>query len=214
MAHILTDSVESLSLATKNVINDFFKDNVIYLELRTTPRKTEKMSKLQYIETVIKTIINCKDKFPDILVKLIPSIDRSQGIESAEENLELILNLKEIYPQIIKGIDLSGDPTKGEFKMYKKLLSKARNNGLKLALHCGEIINDEEIIEMLDFGMDRLGHGTYINPELLINRNIPIECCLTSNLKCGTVKSYSDHHFGNLFKIKYPVVICVRIKII
>lgn len=198
-----------MSLATKNVIKDFSEDNVVYLELRTTPRKTEKISKLQYIETVIKTIIVCQEKFPNILVKLIPSIDRSQGLESAEENLDLILKLKEIYPKIIKGIDLSGDPVKSEFKIYKNLLEKARNNGLKLALHCGEILNDEEVTEMLNFGMDRLGHGTFINPDLLVDQNIPIECCLTSNLKSGTVSSYSEHHFGKLFGMKYPVVICV-----
>lgn len=198
-----------MRLATRNVIKDFSEDNVVYLELRTTPRKTEKITKRQYLETVLESIIDCQTDIPDILVKLVPSIDRSQGFESAQENVDLILELKKTYPKIIKGIDLSGDPTKMEFKIYKELLKKARDNGLKLALHCGEIKNDSEVIEMLDFGMDRIGHGTYINPDLLIGRNIPIECCLTSNLKSGTVKSFSDHHFGYLFKMKYPVVVCV-----
>lgn len=51
-----------------------------------------------------------------------------------------------------------------------------------------------------------------MNFKLLVNKKIPIECCLTSNVKCGTVKSYEDHHFKRLHEMKHPVVICVRFK--
>lgn len=60
-------------------------------------------------------------------------------------------------------MDLSGDPKFNTFSEYKDLLEQARQSGLKLALHCGEIDNEEEIAEMLAFGMSRCGHGTCIN---------------------------------------------------
>ena len=43
------------------------------------------------------------------------------------------------------------------------ILNEAKQQGLKLCLHCGEVKNDEEITEMLKSGlMDRIGHGTFI----------------------------------------------------
>ena len=35
------------------------------------------------------------------------------------------------------------------------------------------------------------------------------ELCLTSNVKCRTVKSYEDHHFKDWRKNNHPIVICV-----
>lgn len=66
------------------------------------------------------------------------------------------------YPDIICGVDFSGSPTNGNFNDFKPILEKARENGLKLALHCGEVENPIEISDMLQFGMNRLGHGTFI----------------------------------------------------
>lgn len=55
-AHDLTDSVAAVQLATECAIDDFAKDNVIYVELRTTPRATRAMTKDEYISTVINAI--------------------------------------------------------------------------------------------------------------------------------------------------------------
>lgn len=114
-------------------------------------------------------------------------------------------------------MDLSGDPTKGDFNTFKGLFTLARDSGLNLALHCGEVENDSEVLEMLEFGMDRIGHGTFISEsnehiwKLHLQKQIPIECCLSSNVKCSTVKSVKDHHFAKYFQLGYPVVICVRV---
>lgn len=102
---------------------------------------------------------------------------------SAEENLALVLKLAQSNADIIKGMDLSGDPKFGAFNEYKDLLEQARQSGLKLALHCGEINNEDEIAEMLAFGMSRLGHGTCINGE--------------SSLKyCSALRNYCTDAFA------------------
>ena len=46
-----------------------------------------------------------------------------------------------------------------------------------------------------------------------MQKKIPIECCLTSNILCGTVKKLEDHHFKKLFDMDYPVIICVSIQL-
>lgn len=211
IAHDLTSSAECLKKAVLCVIEDFAKDNVIYVELRTTPKETKQMSKKKYLETVLDAIRSAQSIHPQIDVVLLPSFDRAQGIEQAESSLKIILDLQHDNRELIKGLDFSGNPAAGEFNIYKGLLETARNAGLKLALHCGEIDNEDEITEMLDFSMSRCGHGTFIkgdNFKRLKDENIPVECCLSSNVKCGTVPSFDDHHFKDLLRNKNMVTLC------
>ncbi|XP_055858673.1 adenosine deaminase-like protein [Episyrphus balteatus] len=211
IAHALTTTKDGLRRALLSVIRDFSQDNVVYLELRTTPKSTTKMSKVEYLETVLETIRLADSLYPDICVKLLPSIDRSKGIEMAKETMSIVTEAMKTQSDLIKGIDLSGNPAISSFDEYGKILSDAKNNNLKLALHCAEIDNSDETYKMLQFGMDRCGHGTFItsqNLNIAKEKQIPIECCLTSNLKCGTVKSYVEHHFKNLYQSNHPVVLC------
>lgn len=76
--------------------------------------------------------------------------------------MDVVIKMKKDNPDIICGIDFSGSPINGNFEDFKPILEKARTNGFKLALHCGEIENSLEINDMLQFGMDRCGHGTFI----------------------------------------------------
>ncbi|XP_017486148.1 PREDICTED: adenosine deaminase-like protein [Rhagoletis zephyria] len=209
--HELTSTKKGLQLATKLAIRDFSKDNVIYLELRTTPKQNSVMSKQEYMECVL-SVIDRSNKTENIRVNLIPSIDRSKDFAEAEDTINIILQLRNKYEDIITGIDVSGNPNIGEFEQFIPVLEKARKNNLKLALHCAEIDKPLEIEKMIKFGMDRCGHGTFLSEfqlRELGRKNTAIECCLTSNVKCGTVRNYGDHHFKRIFQNKIaPVVIC------
>ncbi|XP_055533409.1 adenosine deaminase-like protein [Wyeomyia smithii] len=210
-AHDLTDQPETLAYATRAVIRDFAVDNVIYLELRTTPKATYHMTKTQYLTTVLETIRQAQKDYPTVTVKLLPSIDRSKGLQEATENVSLVLEMHQLYPDIIKGMDLSGAPYGTKFSDFATILERAKVRGLKMALHCGEFPDDDEVWEMFQFGTDRIGHGTFIggsNLKFAKTNRIPFECCLTSNVKCSTVKSYEDHHFKKLWKAKHEVCIC------
>lgn len=55
-AHDLTDTTEAVSLATECVIRDFARENVVYVELRSTPRSTPKMTKDDYVQAIIAAI--------------------------------------------------------------------------------------------------------------------------------------------------------------
>ncbi|CAG9762326.1 unnamed protein product [Ceutorhynchus assimilis] len=205
VAHEATSNTKNLYIATQNVIEEFAKDNVVYLELRTTPRSEEGMSEDDYIETVIKAIR--ENRFDGILVKLILSLDRRRSREEQTETLDRIIRFKNSFPDLIRGVDLSGDPAKGDF--FRDIFEKARENGLKTAIHCAEIQNDAEVKNILEFKPDRLGHGTFIhtNPELWAlykQLNIPVECCLTSNVICLTANSYAEHHVQEWIKEKLP----------
>lgn len=57
LAHDLVDSNGAVKLALLCVIDEFSKENVIYLEIRSTPRATAFMSKEEYLQAVIDQIM-------------------------------------------------------------------------------------------------------------------------------------------------------------
>ncbi|EDX13671.1 adenosine deaminase-like protein [Drosophila simulans] len=209
--HELTSTRDGLRFATELAVRDFAEDNVQYVELRTTPKANENYSRRDYLQTVIDAIKEASETYPEITVKLLPSINRAEPVDVAEETVSLAVELAQAHPNLILGIDLSGNPGKGRFSDFAPILAQARDTGLKLAIHCAEIENPSEVKEMLQFGMSRCGHGTFLTPEdieQLKQRNIAIECCLTSNIKSGTVPSLEEHHLKRIMEADAPKVIC------
>ncbi|XP_060533114.1 adenosine deaminase-like protein [Cylas formicarius] len=212
VAHKATSDVNSVKYVTKQVIKEFADDNVLYLELRTTPREEQNMTEEEYIEAVVDGITSHKSP---IVVKLLLSLDRRRSIEEQRKTVKSIIKFKKLYPDIVKGIDLSGNPSFGEF--YEDLFIEARYNGLFTAIHCAEIKNDIEAERILNFNPDRIGHGTFLHPESggsqrlwQMNKmlQIPTEICLTSNVICRTTKSYKEHHIQAWIKDELPFSLC------
>ncbi|XP_072116219.1 N6-Methyl-AMP deaminase isoform X1 [Mobula birostris] len=218
--HQLTDSVERIFMVTKEVIKEFAADGVKYLELRSTPRteNTTGMSKKSYVEAILEAIKQCKQENVDIDVRFLLSIDRRDGPAVAIETVKLTEEFFTSSDGLVVGLDLSGDPAVEHAKSFLAPLQAARNIGLKLAVHMAEIPNKNEEWEMfLGLPPDRIGHGTFLHPEAggtdqLVNTikkyQIPIELCLTSNVKCQTVLSYSEHHFQYWQNCGHPSILC------
>lgn len=84
-------------------------------------------------------------------------------------NFQLYSSLRKKYPDVVVGMDLSGDHDKGRFMDYKHIFDQARLEGFGLALHCGETKNDDETLDMIKFmtSQDRIGHGTFINGNFI-----------------------------------------------
>ncbi|GFY48444.1 adenosine deaminase-like protein [Trichonephila inaurata madagascariensis] len=219
LIHKITDSLEAIYVAACDVIEDFYKDGVHYLELRTTPKISSPFfSQEMYIETVIKAIEDtCSQKCKGMIVKLLLSIDRKRTSRYAEETLKIA----EFYfsmSSCVVGIDLSGNPMSGDIGCFLPYLDHAKKIGLKLAVHVSEVPNNfKEVEQLLKLQPDRLGHGTYLHPqkggslknfELLKELKIPLEICLTSNVISKTVPSYEEHHFKLFNEINHPCVLC------
>ncbi|KAG1371149.1 putative protein ecdysoneless [Cocos nucifera] len=198
--HILTTDHETVSRITKEVVEDFAAENVVYLELRTTPKKNEAkgMTKQSYMKAVIDglravdtvdvALANsdtstdyCLEPLPindtqgrikrkRIYIRLLLSIDRRETTASAMETVDLAMELKDAG---VVGIDLSGNPVVGEWQTFIPALKHAKQLGLPLTLHCAEI-----------------------------------EICLTSNVRTERLHSIDDHHFVDLYNSKHPLALC------
>ncbi|KAF5895463.1 adenosine deaminase-like protein, partial [Clarias magur] len=220
LIHQLVDSEEDILMVAKAVIEEFAADGVKYLELRSTPREEPEtgLSKRRYIETVLEAIRQCKQEEVDIDVRFLVAVDRRNGPDVAMETVKLAEDFMLSSDGVVVGLDLSGDPTVGHGKDLLPALQRARNCGLKLALHMSEIPSQKEESEvLLHLPPDRIGHGTFLHPEAggsdsLVDKvcklNIPLELCLTSNVKGQTVPSYDKHHFQYWFTRQHPCVLC------
>ncbi|XP_077220743.1 adenosine/AMP deaminase family protein isoform X2 [Tasmannia lanceolata] len=238
LIHILTTDHATVTRITKEVIEDFAAENIVYLELRTTPKKNEAigMSRRSYMDAVVDGLRavdmvdvsfipshessenfvgspsitdTCSVKNRrKIYVRLLLSIDRRETTAAAMETVRLALEMKDLG---VVGIDLSGNPVVGEWPTFLPALKYAKECGLLVTLHCGEVPNPKEIQAMLDFHPERIGHACCFGEEefrKLKSTKIPVEICLTSNVTTKSVSSIHDHHFVDLYKAKHPLVIC------
>lgn len=71
-------------------------------------------------------------------MKLLLSIDRREDGAAARATVELAASLRD---RGVVGIDLSGNPTVGEWGTWEPALRHARDLGLKLTLHAGEVMH-------------------------------------------------------------------------
>jgi len=222
--HELVDDVESLKAVTNCVLNEFMNDNVVYLELRSTPRANPKknLTKRLYIETILDCIKNHNYKHQDkMVVRFLPSVDRSKPIAEAWENVKLAEEYFRSSDCLVPGIDLSGNPysytNNGEDIIHPLLYAK--NIGLKLAVHMAEVEDKElEWKSFLELPPDRIGHGTYLksNQELsclVKEKKIPLEICVTSNVKTKTAPSDVKHHhigwwINDFSDPSHPCILC------
>jgi adenosine deaminase len=213
LIHNVINDKASLTRLTHEVLEDFAHDNVMYLELRTTPKRTKDLGLEEYLHTVLE-IIKDHNKTRSMQVRLITSVNRSEPIDKGREILDLALKLRDKYSDLLVGLDYSGNPYKGDFSLFEDLFSEARRVGLNTCVHCAELPDHKTSLEttrVLDFEPDRLGHFNYYNDEQLRRVHtlgIPIEMCPTSNMFTMMFDVYIDHHFIHFYRRGHKVALC------
>lgn len=203
------DDLVALRRITTEALKDFAAQNVVYLELRSTPKRLlhrhcsgdpKTSSKMATKEEYIQTILQVMDEFEkesttNMICRFIIAVDRSQSISDAIEHVDLAIKMKREGISRVVGVDLGGNPTKNDFRDFAKELSRAKVAHLGVTVHCGEVpyggggCDDDtrkaELEAVLDFRPDRLGHALLLPKDLqqkLSESRIPIESCPTSNV--------------------------------
>ncbi len=126
---------------------------------------------------------------------------RQFGPGAAKEVFELAGHFRN---RNVIGIGIGGDEQKAPPELFREAYAWAEENGLRLTAHAGENAGPESIWGALNLRAERIGHGLTAaqDPELveeLSKRQIPVEICITSNLRTGVCKSLVDHPVRNYF---------------
>ena len=117
----------------------------------------------------------------------------------AEAAARVFAKAAELRGRNVIGIGIGGDERRGPAEWFKDSYARAADQGLRLTVHAGESMGPESIWSALrDLQAERIGHGLTAvqDPELmdyLAERQIPVEICLSSNLRTGCCASLGDH---------------------
>ena len=99
---------------------------------------------------------------------------------------------------------------KNSAKPFKGLFKKAKDAVIGLTVHAGEAGDPLNVKEaVMDFHADRIGHGIRSIEEesvmdMLRERDVMLEVCITSNLHTGVVKSLNEHPLKKIKDSKVP----------
>jgi aminodeoxyfutalosine deaminase len=126
---------------------------------------------------------------------------RQFGPEKAQVVAELAVRYKECG---VVGFGIGGDERRAAPELFREVYAYAAENGLRLTAHAGESDGPASIWGALNLRAERIGHGLSArqDPELveeLSRRQIPVEICLTSNLRTGCCAAIADHPLRNYF---------------
>jgi aminodeoxyfutalosine deaminase len=107
---------------------------------------------------------------------------------------------------------LGGDEASLPASDFRDVFAFARDSGLRLTCHAGEVCGPESVWGALEVGAERIGHGIRAieDPVLvrhLAEKRIPLEVSITSNVCTRAVGSLEAHPVRRLYDAGVPIVL-------
>ncbi len=190
--------VDACRRITMECVEDAAAEKLDYLELQFSPLF---MSELHHLDPFSVTAAVCEGwqeasrKF-GIRSGLIVILSRTYGPQACEVEMQCGLRFKN---RGVVGVDLAGDEARQPASLFRSLFDTARDAGLKITAHAGEFAGATSVREtILSLCPNRLGHAVHAidDPSLMdmiLERQIGVECCPTSNVLTTSVSSMKDH---------------------
>jgi adenosine deaminase len=138
-------------------------------------------------------------------VGLCVSLLRTQSAEAAAQLVDLLVDLR--HPRVVAlSIDGNEAAAGRTGPRFAEAFRRAGAAGLKRTVHAGESSGPEGVRDAIELlGADRIDHGVRAIEDpsvvaLLVDRQIPLGVCPTSNLTLGVVPSIEQHPLERLRK--------------
>ncbi len=130
---------------------------------------------------------------------------RHFGPRAARCVADKAVQLRDRHPSIV-GFGIGGDERRAAPEIFQEVYAFARERGLHLVAHAGETAGPESIWGALNLRAERIGHAltAWQDRELmavLLQRQVPIEICITSNLRTGCCGAIERHPLRMYFDV-------------
>jgi adenosine deaminase len=176
-------------------IDSLIQQNIRYVELNFSILSIQRVNHhLEDVLSLLEKAIN-RAKQQGCMIKLIAGISRNQIPEIASKIVKQLLSYS-----IISGFDLHGFETpETRADLFREAFEPAQAADKKIKAHAGEMDGPASIrAAVAGLGVTQIGHGTSAVEDaelvqLLIERNIVLEMCPSSNEKLGNIHRYDDH---------------------
>lgn len=187
---------KGLRKASKAFLMNLQKDNVQYVEVRFAPLLSvnEHLNCRQVLQSVIEGLEEAK-KECNIFYNVIACAMRHH---SEEKSLEMMKVAREFLGEGLCAVDLAGNEAAFPMENFMGLFTEAKKLGLPFTIHAGECGRVENVIEAIECGAKRIGHGIALRGHqdgiaLCKDRGIGIEMCPISNLQTKAVQYPSEY---------------------
>ncbi len=203
---------EALERVTYELVEDLENLSVTYAEIRFAPQLSTKqgLSQAQVVEAVIRGAKRGMKDHNKIRVGLILCCMR--GEELFKDNMETIEVAKQYLGDVVCAVDLAGAESLFPTELFEDIFQKAKDYEIPMTIHAGEADGAESVWKALSYGTKRIGHGVRAieDPELikkLVEDQITLEVCVTSNYQTKAVESIEVHPIRKLFDAGVRVTI-------
>jgi aminodeoxyfutalosine deaminase len=126
---------------------------------------------------------------------------RQFGGDKGQRVLDFAIQFRE---RNVVAFGIGGDERNGPADWFAEVYARAAEHGLHRTAHAGESDGPDSIWGALNLKAERIGHGLTAekDPELieeLAQRQIPLEICVTSNLRTGVCAEIAQHPVRRYF---------------
>jgi len=140
------------------------------------------------------------------------------GMRNDKQNVEKVGQIAIDYKEMIIGFDIAGPELHFRSSLYKDTFKKVKDEGINITIHAGEGDSVQSIADALENGAQRIGHGVRIiedidiennylgkTAEYIVNNQIPLEVCITSNIHTNMYKDEESHPIVDLIKLGFNI---------
>jgi adenosine deaminase len=211
---------EALERAAYEQAEDLHHDGVVYFETRFAPifHTRKGLTHQQVVSAVLKGLERGR---------------KTLGVASgliicAMRNMDVSLDMAELAVDFrargVVGFDLAGEEGGFPPKKHVDAFHYIQRENFNITIHAGEGFGKESIWQAIQYcGAHRIGHGTRLIDDMavangcamklgdlaqyVLDKRIPLEICLISNVHTGAAPSVREHPFGIFFKEKFRVTL-------
>lgn len=209
---------QDLTAVAREACLDLAEDNVQYAELRFCPLLStrEGMAPEAVMEAVLEGI-NSVQRSHGIHVQLLLCAMRQNDPADSMKVVELA---KKYIGRGVAGVDLAGPEDGFLPTLHTQAFQRAAEYGIPITIHAGEVCGMDSIASAVKDGFaQRLGHGIRVVdgmghegqlPDLLweiLERNIVLEVCPSSNVQTGAVSGLNEHPWRILDRLGFPITL-------
>jgi adenosine deaminase len=178
-------------------MQDAAQQGLDYVELRFSPfymAMSHQLPLAGVVEAVIDGVQQGSRDF-DLPAKLIGIMSRTFGQVRCQQELDALLT----HRDRITALDLAGDELGFPGELFIDHFKQARDAGWHISVHAGEAAGASSIWQAIQtLGATRIGHGVKAVEDAklldyLVEHQIGIESCITSNLQTSTVADIAQH---------------------
>ncbi len=211
---------EALEQVAYEQAADLSRDGVVYFETRFAPvfHTRKGLSHQQVVAAVLKGLERGRKEF-GISSGLI--ICAMRNMDVSLEMAELAVDFRE---RGVVGFDLAGEEGGYPPKKHVEAFHYIQRQNFNITIHAGEGFGKESIWQAIQYcGAHRIGHGTRLIDDIavadskavklgdlaqyVLDKRIPLEICLLSNVHTGAAPSLSEHPFKILYQEKFRVTL-------